>query len=440
MSITTWSLVVVRTSLICAMAAAPAAAQSGALKVTSFPTGAAVIIDGVPTGKVTPMSVSLTVGDHLVAVSIPNSGWQTDIRTVSIASGNNDLSVTLLPILTAGPQGPKGDTGAAGPQGPPGPKGDTGLQGIQGPQGVPGPKGDTGDAGPQGTTGAQGAIGPQGPAGPAGPVGFLPAPPPVPYVGNFRLELEGDRIPLEDFAGCFDKVVGVEYEDCYFTVRGLPGGTLQSWFNQSLLGLAPRPNLTVVQVDFAGTVMAAIEIHGGFLRELAVSNFVASQPNTPGSVSFVVVPDGLSNGSSSGGSGSAPRSFLTSNFRMQIAGIDASRTQSVAGIRASWTKNDLIVGAGPRRHFQPGPPAFDDIELAVGTSSGSTAADLDAWIDQIGTGVPIERNGAVEVLDSSFDAIGEIEFGDLVPVHFPAFHTGLFRRTMTLHVGEFRFQ
>jgi hypothetical protein len=145
MTVKTWSLLLIRTALICAIAA-PAAAQSGALKVTSFPTGATVIIDGAPTGKVTPMSVSLTVGDHVVAVSIPNSGWQTDIRTVNVASGNNDLSVTLLPILTTGPQGPKGDTGATGPQGPPGPKGDNGSQGIQG---VPGAKGDTGDRGLQ---------------------------------------------------------------------------------------------------------------------------------------------------------------------------------------------------------------------------------------------------------------------------------------------------
>ena len=76
MKIATWSLVLVQTALVCAIIAAPAAAQNGALKVTSFPTGAAVIVDGVPTGKVTPMSVSLPIGDHLVAVTIPNSGWR----------------------------------------------------------------------------------------------------------------------------------------------------------------------------------------------------------------------------------------------------------------------------------------------------------------------------------------------------------------------------
>jgi hypothetical protein len=102
---------------------AQARAQNGSLKVTSFPSGANVSVDGIDTGKVTPMNISLGVGAHTVVVSIPNSGWNPDTRTVEIASGNNDLSVTLLPILTTGPQGPPGAKGDAGPQGPPGPKG-----------------------------------------------------------------------------------------------------------------------------------------------------------------------------------------------------------------------------------------------------------------------------------------------------------------------------
>ena len=72
----------------------PVAAASGSLKVTSFPSGAEVLVDGIPTGKITPMSVSLTEGDHHITVRLPNSGWQPDSRTVTIVAGNNDLSVT----------------------------------------------------------------------------------------------------------------------------------------------------------------------------------------------------------------------------------------------------------------------------------------------------------------------------------------------------------
>ena len=106
------------------------AVEAATLKVSSFPSGAQVSIDGVNTGKLTPMNVSLSEGDHSVTVAIPGSGWNPDTRTVTIVSGNNDLSVTLLPIPTPGPPGPKGD------------KGD---QGIQGPQGNPGINGTRAD-------------------------------------------------------------------------------------------------------------------------------------------------------------------------------------------------------------------------------------------------------------------------------------------------------
>ena len=105
--------------LSCFWGATPVSAAT--LKVSSFPSGAQVSIDGVNTGKVTPMNISLPEGDHVVTVQLPGSGWGPDTRTVTIVAGNNDLSVTLLPLPTPGPQGPPGPPGAQGEQGPPGP-------------------------------------------------------------------------------------------------------------------------------------------------------------------------------------------------------------------------------------------------------------------------------------------------------------------------------
>src|SRR5437870_12516986 len=78
-------------------------ADEASLKVSSFPSGAQVIVDGVNTGKVTPMSIALTESDHSITVQIPGSGWNPDTRIVTIVSGNNDLSVTLLPTPVPGP-------------------------------------------------------------------------------------------------------------------------------------------------------------------------------------------------------------------------------------------------------------------------------------------------------------------------------------------------
>ena len=160
--------------------------KHGKLRISSFPSGANVSVDGKDVGQVTPMSTEVSVGWHKVKVSIPNPGWNADLRDVQVAAGDNDLSVTLLPIVSvgpmgppgpAGPMGPQGPAGATGPAGPQGPKGDTGATGAAGatgsvgPMGPQGPKGDTGATGLTGATGAMGPAGPVGPIGPMGPQG-----------------------------------------------------------------------------------------------------------------------------------------------------------------------------------------------------------------------------------------------------------------------------
>src|SRR5260370_39859381 len=123
---------------------------SASLKVTSFPSGAHVSVDGVDTRKVTPMSTEVRVGNHKVRVYVPGSGWNSETVPVQVHPSGNQLDVILLPNNTVGP---------AGPQGP------VGLPGAPGPAGPPGPRGTAGPAGPAGVAGAQGPAGPTGATG-----------------------------------------------------------------------------------------------------------------------------------------------------------------------------------------------------------------------------------------------------------------------------------
>ena len=159
------------------------------------------------------------------------------------------------PAGPRGAQGLRGDTGSIGPIGPAGPAGPQGPQGNLGDPGVAGPQGPRGDSGPQ------------GPAGPAGPPGganiVAPAPAPPAYAGRFLLGINDERFELSAFAGCFDKIIGVEYEDCYFTTRDLPANLL-AWFDETLRGGASPPTLSVVQVDFRGDLVAGWTSGTGF--------------------------------------------------------------------------------------------------------------------------------------------------------------------------------
>lgn len=428
----------------------PASAQSGSLKVTSFPSGAVVVVDGASTGKVTPMSISLPVGDHTVTVTIPNSGWNPDTRTVTIASGNNDLSVTLLPTLTTGPQGPPGPQGLKGDKGDTGETGAQGPAGETGPVGPAGPKGDKGDKGDQGETGAAGPQGPQGIqgiqgiAGPAGPPGTAVAPvvPPPTFEGEFFLRLpSGGTIAVDNVAGCFEKVLGVEYEDCYFSTRVL-SPFLFSWIEESLnAGPNLRQNLTLTQVNAATFApVMAVEIQGSFIRDLRLTDLDASS-NTIGLLSFIVVPRQLvfDDTPTSPNSVTNQPVYRANAFRVNIDGIDGSRIAKVRGLHISWPKVP-VVGVGQHLEFMPGAAAFDDLQMEM-SSTPPTAQDFDDWVHQLQADPNDIRDGAIELLAPDFQTVvATISLFDMVPTSFPQFGStfGLgVRRTITLDQSRF---
>lgn len=195
----------------------PVFGQNGNLKVTSYPSGARVSIDGVDTGKLTPMSDNVPVGEHTVVVSVPSSGWNPDSRVVTVVSGNNDLSVTLLPMLTTGPQGPQGAPGVAGPPGP------------QGPAGAPGATGAAGPIGPQGEPGPQGAQGLQGIPGPPGAANANGYPGEVAFFSDSTSVVSSPNFTWDDVNQVLDvyghqRITGNQTITGQAQVRGILGG------------------------------------------------------------------------------------------------------------------------------------------------------------------------------------------------------------------------
>lgn len=405
-------------------------AQNGALKVSSFPSGASVSIDGVAIDKVTPLSVSLPVGAHTIVVHAPGSGWTPETRTVTITTGNNELHVTLVPAVTAGPQGPKGD------------KGD---KGDQGPQGIQGPKGDQGDPGPVGGTGPAGPTGPQGPAGPAG---FTPPPPPPPaYSGNFVVSIDGtDVIAMTSFAGCFDKQPGVEYEDCYMSVSRLTPELL-SWFEDSQNGNNLTRTLTVYQFNSTFSDIIATMTVSGFMREFSLDPVDAGE-STILNTSFVVVPSAISvnyNPPNTSPSGNTTVQLIRRNFVVSVDGNDLVHVVRVSGLRTTWQK--VLVSTSGRRQFSPGAQASNDIILVASTltqtgSLNATAQYLNAWSAAAATGTEPPRTGTIQLLSANLQTtLRTITLHGLQPAQFLPFATGLgSQRQMILQTTGFQIQ
>jgi hypothetical protein len=189
---TFWKILLIAGLNFLGLAQAQTVDDGHAVVISSFPDGAHVSLDGVDTGRLTPMELhKISVGVHTIKVWVDAAGWSTDTRTITVldldANGrvrDTQLSFTLLPMTTQGPPGPQGTAGVSITGATVDVNGhliltysnattsDAGLvastiPGPIGPMGIPGPQGLPGVAGPAGAS----ITGPQGPNGPAGPAG-----------------------------------------------------------------------------------------------------------------------------------------------------------------------------------------------------------------------------------------------------------------------------
>ena len=379
-----------RSALLFALVFVPtlAAAQNGSLKITSFPTGAAVVIDGVNTGKVTPMSVSLSIGEHVVTVSIADAGWRPDTRTVTVAAGNNDLSVTLLPALTVGPKGDKGDPGPAGPQGP---------------------------------------------QGPPGPMYVPAAAPPVAYTGEFYVTVDGETIPLISFAGCYDALIGVEYEDCYFETAHLSRRLIQ-WFNETVVSGNARRDVVISFMPHGGNIFTTVHIGQGFLRELSFGDF-NSNLSGMGRLRFIVVPTTLQTATGPTPPGLVNDRFYQHAYRLRVDNTDDARfITGVRGVRVTMEK--LLSSTSGRRVFEPGQIQFDAFRIEADPDD---LGDFDLWARGVANGTAAARNGSLELLDQAGKPAATILFTSLLPIAVEPFPTGT-RRGIALGTSQFRLQ
>lgn len=298
-----------------------------------------------------------------------------------------------------------------------------------------GATGATGSQGPAGETGAP------GPAGPRGGVGTGGEEDPLPYAGQFVLDIDGisGTVALSSFAGCFDRFVGVLYQDCFFEVEGMPAPVL-SWLAETVAGGDARHHLTVREVNNGAAqggnrVVAQLEISSGWIRDFRISDFDVAAGGA-GKLSFIVVPDLLTSASPVEENDPVNMaSFGPGDFTLDIPDVDRTGIVALSGLHL---RRDMLYGAGsdPRRaYFAPGVLLFDDLTLGVAQSrSQSTLDDLTGWVDQLDQSANDLRDGVLTITNGP-RSVAEIHLQQLTPL------TGLSllgeRRSLTLRVQSF---
>jgi len=385
--------------------------DSGRSKVASAVVGSIAVF---ALGGIAAAAATSETADGVIHACYGKSNGQVRIVAAASDCKPNEIAISWNQV------GPKGDTGPMGPRGPVGPEGEQGPQGEIGPMGPMGPQGQKGDTGSIGATGATGATGPQGPAGPQGPpgpVGALPEEPPAPYTlsgGSFVLAIDGRTVTrLASFAGCKDKVLGVEYEDCHFEVGNFPR-VLLDWFNDAVGGDGVRHDLTVYSVNFDMEVTGELQINDAFLRDISVADADAASKDFQ-RMSFVAVPTELRQIRPSGAPLNLPpneKLATVASFKLEIPNVDARRTRSMRGIHVTIPKVAVDGGTG-RRLFDPGIPEVGDVWVAT---SSQDLASYEDWVRTVLNGRDDRRDGRLSLLNASLtDARAVIELKGLTP-------------------------
>jgi hypothetical protein len=319
-----------------------------------------------------------------------------------------------------GATGTKGATGLRGPQGPTGARGATGLQGSQGLKGDSGANGTTGARGATGTTGDRGLI---GPAGPTGPAGDVPVTPPSPWstrTGNqsdssFSLELEsGDVLRVTSFAGCLPTTIAGRPASCYFTIRGLPD-SLANWLNDSLDGNPDAVQDLTVRGPFApfsGTPAVQFRLHNAFVTKASIALDATS--NDVGDVELVVATNTFQSETPT----SAPlcdcsNVFFQGDFSLVIEGVGKSGVVAIDGLGFSVPRLGSTT-------YVPGTPSIDDLRVGVSSSntpgSTTTRTFFTTWANNVAQGNTDQRDGTVELLNSSLNELAHIDISNLEPL------------------------
>jgi Collagen triple helix repeat (20 copies) len=345
----------------------------------------------------------------------PNGG--VVIRSGPDRNADGELGSREISSSSAVCNGRDGAPGATGPAGP------AGAPGASGADGVPGPPGADGAAG------ALGPRGPQGPAGARGPAGAAPQPDPEPYPGAFTLEIDGfdGSFPLAVFAGCVDQVLGVEYQDCFFQVTGLPAPVV-SWLEETLSGGDDaRHDLTLREFPLtiggvpSSRALAQLAIQAGWIRDFEISDFDTSASGT-GRLSFVVVPDRVSSESPTSPS-PAIRSvdgFTARDFTLDISDVDPTGLVALSGLHVHRPKEFNLdprsAGAANRRFFAPGALQLGELTLSASRAgSQRSVQDLEAWVNGLANFPEDQRNGILTLLGRG-GAVAQIHLIQLAPL------------------------
>ena len=215
----------------------------------------------------------------------------------------------------------------------------------------------------------------------------------------------------------------VGYDDIVVT-SALPSGDWADWLKAFLAGKAPQHDGAVIFLNYQYVAVRRLEFRRATIASLTFPRLDGSA-KTSGSLTVALRPESTVTVAASGSTNPSPmklKGWTTSNFVIDIPGVDCSRVGSVEPLTVSQDVIEDPVGGVRTPTRQAGPLRVGDLVLNVALSH---AADFASWSEDFivrgNNGAADEKTATVHLKTPNFkDDVFSISLKGLGIHHFEA--------------------
>ncbi len=235
--------------------------------------------------------------------------------------------------------------------------------------------------------------------------------------GAIRAEVVTERVGPDGIA--HKHLAGVKYEDLVLTVDLSLDPLFYTWIADTLNGKVSRKDVVVYTLDAANKIIRQAQYFNTLVSEVGFPGMDAASKD----VAYMTVkfaPEYTRCAKASGKISSLPvkgqqKKWLSSNFRLEIDGLDGKK---VSKVEALTVKQSVVRDAiGERRDFQLEPTSLEFPNLTV-TLAEASALTWQDWFDDFvvkgNNGQSQEKSGCLTFLaPDQKTALAQIDFSGL---------------------------
>ncbi|HTV21165.1 MAG TPA: phage tail protein [Polyangiaceae bacterium] len=212
-------------------------------------------------------------------------------------------------------------------------------------------------------------------------------------------------------------ISGVSYENIQLELDLSLERPVYDWIGAAWAGNAQRKSGTLVSLDLNGNAKGAREFKDALITEVGFPAFDAAS-REPGFIALVLAPERVTSVAASAGKGALgarSKNWISSNFKLDIDGLDASRVIRIEPITFKQPVAGESIGQQRENTRAPAAIQIENLRITLSeTGSDSWRAWHEDFVIKGNSAEKNERSGHLSILGQNMkEELARIDFSNL---------------------------